>query len=557
MNLELVGALNELEKERGISKDILFEAIEAALVSAYKRNHGNTLNVRVDIAEKTGQIRVFARKDVVDEVLDEANEISLEEAHAIDPSFELDDIVEIEVTPSDFGRIAAQTAKQVVIQRIREAERALIYEEFSNRQDDIVTGIVQRHEHRNVLIDLGKVEAVLPPSEQVPRENYQRGNRLKVYVADVKKTTKGPQVYVSRSHPGLLKRLFELEVPEIHDGIVEIKGIAREAGNRSKIAVHSSDRNVDPVGACVGPRGMRVQTIVDELAGEKIDIVAWDVHPDRFIANALSPSKVVRVIVDPFEKSARAVVPDYQLSLAIGKEGQNARLAARLTGWKIDIKSESQMRELIALEALQPQSSLGDVEPQETYVADDQVAEYEVPEMADTFDMTDEEIEIEEIEADVYAEAPLETLEPFEDDTDEGELTDDLEEFDDFEADLETLDDDLDPDEDVLDSDLDADVPERETTPAKPKRKRVVVEETLEDLIVDAVDGEDEPLPSLFEVDPDEVAPPEPPPIVDPLTKPVTRKPAAKKQDDKDGRSKRVLRDLSELAKLIDNDPKE
>lgn len=543
MNLELVGALNELEKERGISKEILFEAIEAALVSAYKRNHGNTLNVRVDIAEKTGQIRVFARKDVVDEVLDEPNEISLEEAHAIDPSFELDDIVEIEVTPSDFGRIAAQTAKQVVIQRIREAERALIYEEFSNRKDDIVTGIVQRHEHRNVMIDLGKVEAVLPPSEQVQRENYQRGNRLKIYVADVKKTTKGPQVYVSRSHPGLLKRLFELEVPEIHDGVVEIKGIAREAGNRSKIAVHSLDRNVDPVGACVGPRGMRVQTIVDELAGEKIDIVAWDSHPDQFIANALSPSKVVRVIVDPFEKSARAVVPDYQLSLAIGKEGQNARLAARLTGWKIDIKSESQMRELIALEALQPKSPLAEAEPEDEAYADDEATELVATEAESPAGGDHEADELE---------APLvEDLVPDDEDLEvfEGEATEPFADFGDVEP------GDLDAEESI---DLEVDIMERTEEPAKPKRKRVIVEEPLEELIVDAVEGEDEPLPSLFEADPAEAAPPESPPIADLKPKPIPQKGAAKKKDDKaEDDGKRVLRDLSELAKLIDNDPKE
>lgn len=562
MNLELVGALNELEKERGISKEILFEAIEAALVSAYKKNHGNTLNIRVDIAEKTGQIRVFARKDVVDEVLDEANEISLEEAHAIDPSYELDDIVEIEVTPKDFGRIAAQTAKQVVIQRIREAERALIYEEFSNRKDDIVTGIVQRHEHRNVIIDLGKIEAVLPPSEQVPRENYQRGNRLKVYVADVKKTTKGPQVYVSRSHPGLLKRLFELEVPEIHDGIVEIKAIAREAGNRSKIAVYSSDRNVDPVGACVGPRGMRVQTIVDELGGEKIDIVAWDVQPDRFIANALSPSKVVRVIVDPFEKSARAVVPDHQLSLAIGKEGQNARLAARLTGWKIDIKSESQMRELVALEALQPKGALPDIFSDKE---DDQeeTVELTTPELAETAEaVEDPDFEmLETAEPDMHSEAELAEveLEPYEE---LEEAEDGMESFEDFGPDDE-FDDEFDEaidDEAVeaLEDELDEDEPEIEPAPLKPKRKRAMIEETLDELIVDAVEGEDDPLPSLFEVDPEDTSLHEPPPVVDLKPKTILKKVSSRKKDDKEKRDgKRVLRDLSELAKLIDNDPKE
>ncbi|HHW08862.1 MAG TPA: transcription termination/antitermination protein NusA [Firmicutes bacterium] len=350
MNLELVGALTELEKERGISKDIIYEAIEAAIVSAYKRNYGSAQNIRVQLTDK-GEIKVFARKDVVEEVMDEANEISLEDARAIDPNYQLDDVVELEVTPRDFGRIAAQTAKQVVIQRIREAEREMIYEEFQNREGDIVTGIVQRTEHRHVLVDLGKVEAVLPPSEQVPRENYTHGMRMKVYVTEVRKTTKGPQVIVSRTHPNLLKRLFELEVPEIQDGIVEIKAVAREAGNRSKIAVHSVDPNVDPVGACVGPRGMRVQAVVQELKGEKVDIIMWHPNPEQFIANSLSPSRVLRVQILEGDKMARTVVPDHQLSLAIGKEGQNARLAARVTGWKIDIKSESQMQELLALEA--------------------------------------------------------------------------------------------------------------------------------------------------------------------------------------------------------------
>ncbi len=351
MNLELVGALNELERERGIAKEILLEAIEAAIVSAYKRNDDAAQNVRVSVSDTSGQIQVFAQKEVVEEVFDEANEISLEQARRKDPNYNIGDIVEVEVTPRDFGRIAAQTAKQVVIQRIREAERALVFEEYSNREGDVVTGIVQRSEYRNILVDLGKVEAILPPSEQIPKENYSHGARIKTYVSEVRETTKGPQVIVSRTHPGLLKRLFELEVPEIHDGVVEIRAVAREAGNRSKIAVSSSDPNVDPVGACVGPRGMRVQTIVQELKGEKIDIVEYDSAPERFIANALSPARVLRVYINEEEKSARAVVPDHQLSLAIGREGQNARLAARLTGWKIDIKSDTQMAELALLEA--------------------------------------------------------------------------------------------------------------------------------------------------------------------------------------------------------------
>ncbi|HEY8418602.1 MAG TPA: transcription termination factor NusA [Limnochordales bacterium] len=351
MNLELVGALNELEKERGISKEILREAIEAAIVSAYKRHYGSAENVRVVLDDRTGRLRVYALKDVVEEVQDDATEISLAEAQSINPNYKLHDVAEIEVTPKDFGRIAAQTAKQVVVQRIREAERNLIYEEYANRVGDIVTGIVQRIDHRNVVVDLGRIESVLVPSEQMPGETYPPGSRIKVYITEVRKTPKGPQVMISRTHPGLLKRLFELEVPEIHDGIVEIKAVAREAGNRSKIAVFSYEPNVDPVGACVGPRGTRVQAVVQELKGEKIDIVEWSPDPQRFVANALSPAKVVQVYLNPEEKTARAVVPDHQLSLAIGKEGQNARLAARLCGWKIDIKSESQMAELAVLEA--------------------------------------------------------------------------------------------------------------------------------------------------------------------------------------------------------------
>lgn len=348
MNIEFIEALEELEKQKGISMDVLIDALEAALISAYKRNFGSLQNVRVSIDRTSGEIKVYARKTVVEQVEDDRTDISIEVARQRDPRYELGDIVEIEVTPRDFGRIAAQTAKQVVVQRIREAERGLIYEEFSNREGDIVTGIVQRQDQKNVYIDLGKTEAILGPTEQIPGEEYRHADRLKTYIVEVKKTTKGPQIMVSRTHPGLLKRLFELEVPEIHDGIVELKSVAREAGARSKVAVYSRDENVDPVGACVGPKGMRVQTIVNELKGEKIDIVKWSQDPAKFVANALSPAKVVDVRIYEESKVARVVVPDYQLSLAIGKEGQNARLAAKLTSWKIDIKSESQMEELIA-----------------------------------------------------------------------------------------------------------------------------------------------------------------------------------------------------------------
>ncbi len=345
MNAEFMEALKEIEREKGISAEVLLEAIEAAILSAYRKNFGTAQNARIDISRTTGEIRVFAKKTVVPAVEDPRTQIALEEARKVDPDAEVGAVLEIEVTPRDFGRIAAQTAKQVVVQRIREAERGLIYEEFASREGDIVTGVVRRQEARHVYIDLGRTEAILAPTEQVPTERYSQGERLKTYVTEVRKTTKGPQIFVSRTHPGLLKRLFELEVPEIYEGVVELKAIAREPGSRSKVAVHSRDENVDPVGACVGPRGMRVQAIVNELRGEKIDIVKWDPDPRKFVANALAPAKVVSVELDEQEKVARVVVPDYQLSLAIGKEGQNARLAARLTGWKIDIKSESQVHQ--------------------------------------------------------------------------------------------------------------------------------------------------------------------------------------------------------------------
>ncbi|MDF2564597.1 MAG: nusA [Massilibacillus sp.] len=342
MNAEFMQAFEQLGKEKGIAPEILFDAIEAALISAYKRNFSAAQNVRVSLDRITGDIHVYARKNIVDVVENDIIEMDLIEAKKINSDYEIDDIIEIEVTPKNFGRIAAQTAKQVVVQRIREAERGIIYEEFSNRESDILTGIVQRIEQKNVFIDLGKAEAILAPSEQIPFEQYKHGDRVKSYIIEVKKTTKGPQILVSRTHPGLLKRLFELEVPEIHDGIVEIKSVAREPGMRSKIAVFSRDEDVDPVGSCVGHKGMRVQTIVNELKGEKIDIVKWNADPVKYIANSLSPAKVVSVEVNEIEKVSKVVVPDYQLSLAIGKEGQNARLAAKLTGWKIDIKSESQ-----------------------------------------------------------------------------------------------------------------------------------------------------------------------------------------------------------------------
>ncbi len=334
--------LQEIERDKGITKDVLLEAIEAALISSYKRNFNTAQNVRVDINRHTGVIKVYARKTVVEEVLDPRLEISVEASREINPHYQLDDIAEIEVTPRDFGRIAAQTAKQVVTQRIREAERGLIYNAFIDKEEDIVNGIVQRQDVRNLFVDLGKVEAVLPLTELMPTDKFKHGDRVKSYITKVENTTKGPQIILSRTHPGLLKRLFELEVPEIYDGVVEIRSVAREAGFRSKIAVHSRNSEVDPVGSCVGQKGLRVQTIVNELKGEKIDIVRWSESVDEYVANALSPSKVLEVIVYEQEKMARVIVPDYQLSLAIGIKGQNARLAAKLTGWKIDIKSETQ-----------------------------------------------------------------------------------------------------------------------------------------------------------------------------------------------------------------------
>ena len=345
MNKEFIRAIEDLEKEKHISKEILLEAIESALVSAYKKNYGTSQNVRVDINEETGDINVYMRMDVVsdEDFEDDLTQITLEEAMEIDPRYEVGDVVEYQVTPRDFGRIAAQTAKQVVVQRIREAERGMVFDNFITRQGEIVTGTVQRVSNETLFINVGSTEGILSPNDQVPGEHYNINDRLKVYIMDVRKSNKGPQVFLSRSHPGLVKRLFELEVPEIEDGTVEIKGIAREAGSRTKMAVYTQFENVDPVGACVGTRGNRVQAIVDELHGEKIDIITWSEDPEVLIANVLSPSKVEKVIIpNPEEKSAIVVVPDYQLSLAIGKEGQNVRLAARVSGWKIDIKSHSQ-----------------------------------------------------------------------------------------------------------------------------------------------------------------------------------------------------------------------
>ena len=346
MNQEFIGALKEIVKDKGISEDLLFTTIEDALVAAYKKNYAgptsSAQNVKVTIDRESGEIHVYSQKIVVEEVFDNVTEIALEEAQEIKPTYDLDDVVDFEVTPKNFGRVAAQLAKGVVTQRIREAERSIIYNEYKEKEYDIITGTVLREDKGNVFVNIGKLETAIGPNEQIPREKYKFNEKIKLYVVEVKNTSKGAQIIVSRTHPGLVKRLFELEVPEIYEGVVEIKSISREAGSRSKIAVVSHDENVDPMGSCVGPKGARVQNIVNELKGEKIDIIKWSKNPEEFIASSLSPAKVVSVTVDEDSKSAKVIVEDNQLSLAIGKEGQNVRLAAKLTNWKIDIKSKSQ-----------------------------------------------------------------------------------------------------------------------------------------------------------------------------------------------------------------------
>lgn len=341
-NPELIEALNAIEKEKDISKEILLEAIENSLVAACKNEYGKADNIRVNLDRKTGEFHVYQDKVIVEEVEDPMLHISLTEAEVKYADKALGDTVSLEVTPKNFGRIAAQKAKQVVVQKIREEERKVLYDQYYTKEHDIVSGIVQRYNNGNYNINLGKIDAVLTPQEQVATEHFSSRDRIKLYVTEVKDTPRGPRIIISRTHPELVKRLFEAEVAEIQSGVVEIKNVSREAGSRSKIAVYSNNPDVDAVGACVGMNGARVNAVVDELYGEKIDIVEWDEDPAVFIEHALSPSRVISVTVDPEEKSAEVIVPDYQLSLAIGKEGQNARLAARLTGYKIDIKSETQ-----------------------------------------------------------------------------------------------------------------------------------------------------------------------------------------------------------------------
>ena len=345
MNTELLEALTILEKEKNISKEVLMEAIEQSLIQACKNHFGKADNVHVTIDHETCEFSVYADKTVVEVVEDPVMEISLSNAKMMDSKYELGDIVQVPIQSKQFGRIATQNAKNVILQKIREEERKVLYDEYFQKEKDVVTGVVQRYMGKNVSVNLGKVDAILSENEQVKGEVYKPTERIKVYVLEVKDSPKGPKIMVSRTHQELVKRLFEAEVTEVKDGIVEIKSIAREAGSRTKIAVWSNDPDVDAVGACVGMNGARVNTIVEELRGEKIDIISWNENPALLIENALSPAKVITVLADPDEKTALVIVPDYQLSLAIGKEGQNARLAARLTGFKIDIKSETQARE--------------------------------------------------------------------------------------------------------------------------------------------------------------------------------------------------------------------
>lgn len=347
-NKELILALEELEKEKGIKKEYLLEAIETALVTAYKRNFDSLENVRVEMDHQTGATHVYAIKEVMEKANDEDTEISLKEAQKINPYLKEGDTVETEIVPRDFGRIAAQTAKQVIIQKLREVEREIVYNEFNERKGEIVSGLIQKADHNIVVMDLGKLEGVMPLKEQIPTEHYKVNDKIKGYVLDVEKGAKGaPQVIVSRSHPDFVRKLLEFEIPEIYEGVIEIKSVSRDPGYRSKVAVYSPDQNIDPVGSCVGQKGVRIQNVINELNGEKIDVIEWNEDPSIYIASALLPAKILAVDIKEEEKFAQVVVPDDQLSLAIGKSGQNARLAARLTNWKIDIKSETQFREMI------------------------------------------------------------------------------------------------------------------------------------------------------------------------------------------------------------------
>jgi len=429
---ELIDALIQVSAEKGIDKEVIFEAIEASLVSACKKHFGQSANVRVVVDRDTGEYIVLATKIVSEKVEDDMAEISLEDARKLNVQYELGDSLEVKIKPGNFGRISAQTAKQVVVQKFREAEREILYNEYIGKQHEVVTGIVQRRDRRSVIVSLGKLEAFLPAAEQIPREAYHFNERIRVYVLEVKQSSKGPIINVSRTHPELLKYLFEQEIPEISDGIVEIKAVAREAGNRSKVAVFTKHLHVDPIGSCVGQNGQRVNMISAELRGEKIDVVHWNEDPAKFIAAALGPSKVVTVVVNEAEQAARVVVPDHQLSLAIGKEGQNARLAARLTGWRIDIKSESQAADTDFL-----------VFPEQN-VAKEDIAELESA-YADFYE-TEPDVDVAAIEPEAAAEETAPATEEVATEAAEGEYYDD-EYYDDEYYDDEYYDDEYYDDE--------------------------------------------------------------------------------------------------------------
>ena len=347
-NKELILALEDLEKEKGIKKEYLLESIETALVTAYKRNFDSLENVRVEMDKKTGATHVYSVKEVVKKVENPETQIKVKDAQKINPDLNEGDNLETEIVPRNFGRIAAQTAKQVIIQKLRELEREIIFTEYNDRKGEIVSGLVQKADRNIVVMDLGKLEGVMPSKEQIPTEHYKVNDKIKAYVVDVEKGAKGaPQVIVSRSHPDFVRKLLEFEIPEIYEGVIEIKSVSRDAGNRSKVAVYSPDPNIDPVGSCVGQKGVRIQNVINELNGEKIDVIEWNEDPSIYIASALLPAQILAVDIKEEEKFAQVIVPDDQLSLAIGKAGQNARLAARLTNWKIDIKSETQFREML------------------------------------------------------------------------------------------------------------------------------------------------------------------------------------------------------------------
>ena len=379
-NKELILALEELEKEKGIKKEYVLESIETALVTAYKRNFDSLENVRVDIDHKTGATHLYAIKEIMENANDDATEISLEEAHKINKQLKIGDSVEVEIVPKDFGRIAAQTAKQVIIQKLREAERDIIFNEFNERKGEIVSGIIQKADHNIVVMDLGKLEGVMPHKEQIPTEKYHVNDKIKGYVLDVERGAKeAPQVIVSRSNPDFVRKLLEFEIPEIYEGVIEIKSVSRDPGNRSKVAVYSPDPNIDPVGSCVGQKGVRIQNVINELNGEKIDVIEWNEDPSIYIASALLPAEIMAVDIKENERFAQVIVADNQLSLAIGKAGQNARLAAKLTNWKIDIKSETQFREMLE-KAQSEQSQNNEVENNEKMPEESQIENNEVEE---------------------------------------------------------------------------------------------------------------------------------------------------------------------------------